>query len=318
MRLRLSCVFAGVASVACAQLGSVAGPSAGYVFDPVARTVRQIRGIAGAATMGDPVDFGVAILTAEISPRGDLAIATAADGSLHFFKLAGGRATELSNLNAGAGTATAVFSPSGSAVALQRADGIQVLRGIPDAPEMAFTAPVRTTMFQASSSAVHIRVTSTAAIAVSDDGSTVLRAGDGEIAVITSAGTRKLADARSNASIVFAPGGRDAAINDGGTVTLFRDVTGAATRQDFPNIGAGSMAFSADGGKLLIAGLRAVTVLQHASGERKLATCDCKIGGLARMGSMFRMNEAGAGPLWLLDVSQDEPKLVFVPARPGA
>jgi hypothetical protein len=316
MRLRLSWVFAGVASVAFAQLGSVAGPSAGYVFDPAARTVRQIRGIAGAATMGDTVDFGMAILTAEISPRGDLAIATAADGSLHFFKLAGSTATELPNLNLGAGAAMAVFSPNGSAAALQRADGIQVLRGLPDAPEVAFTAPVRTTMFQASTSAAHIRATPSAAIAVSDDGSAVLRAGDGEIAVITSAGTRKLADARPNASIAFAPGGRDAAINNGGTVTVFQDVTGAATGQDFQNVGAGAMAFSADGAKLLVAGLRAVTVLDRATADRKLATCECKIGGLVRMGAMLRLNEPGSGPLWLLDPSQTEPRILFVPARP--
>jgi hypothetical protein len=36
------------------------------------------------------------------------------------------------------------------------------------------------------------------------------------------------------------------------------------------------------------------------------------------MGGLFRLNELGTEPLWLLDPSQAEPKLVFVPARPGA
>jgi hypothetical protein len=59
-----------------------------------------------------------------------------------------------------------------------------------------------------------------------------------------------------------------------------------------------------------------VTVLDRATGDRKLAGCDCRIGTLAPMGTMFRLNEAGSGPLWVLDAAA-EPKVFFVPARPG-
>jgi hypothetical protein len=34
------------------------------------------------------------------------------------------------------------------------------------------------------------------------------------------------------------------------------------------------------------------------------------------MGSFFRLNEVGSGPLWLLDPA-GEAKLVFIPARQG-
>src|SRR6516225_690147 len=98
MRLRFICLFAAMGSLAHAQLGSVAGPSAGYVFDPSAQVVRQIRGIAGAATLGDPVDFGMAITGARISPRGDFAVVTAADDSARLFRLTNGAAAELTTV----------------------------------------------------------------------------------------------------------------------------------------------------------------------------------------------------------------------------
>jgi len=33
------------------------------------------------------------------------------------------------------------------------------------------------------------------------------------------------------------------------------------------------------------------------------------------MGDLFRLNEAGAAPLWLLDARQPDPRIVFVPVR---
>jgi hypothetical protein len=315
MRLRFA-LFAALGSLACAQPGSVAGPSAGYVFDSAASAVRQVRGIAGAAVLGDPVDFGMTIVGADVSPRGDFAIATAADNSVHFFRMANGAATEIA-ANLGAAPTLAVFSPTGAAVALYRPDGIQVLRGLPAAPVVAFTAQVRTAFYQPATSAVRIRPMAVGAIAVSDDASLVLRVADGSINVLTASGSRKLADARGPSAIAFAPGGHDAAVVSGGTLSVYQDVAGASTRQDFPNASAtAGVAFSADGTKVVMAGLRAVTVMDRATGESKVAPCDCRIGGLTRMGGLFRLNELGTEPLWLLDPA--EAKLVFVPARPGA
>jgi hypothetical protein len=153
-------------------------------------------------------------------------------------------------------------------------------------------------------------------VAVSDDATVLLHSSEGSVAVITASGSRKLADAKGATAIAFAPKNHDAAVVSGGTLSVYKDVRGAATRQDFPNAAAvAGVAFSADGGKVLMAGLRAVAVLDQASGETRLAECDCQIVGLAPVGTMFRLNDAGAGPVWLVDASSAEPKLVFVPAR---
>jgi hypothetical protein len=42
--------------------------------------------------------------------------------------------------------------------------------------------------------------------------------------------------------------------------------------------------------------------------------CDCAPSALIPMGSVFRLNELGSEPLWLLDSASSERGLVFVPA----
>src|SRR5262249_33832477 len=115
MRFRLTCLFTVMGALASAQPGGVAGPSAGYVFAPDAKTVRQVRGIPGAAMLGDPVDFGMPITRAEISARGDFAATIAADGMLHLFRLANGTAKEVKADHAMTAADRIVFSPSGTA-----------------------------------------------------------------------------------------------------------------------------------------------------------------------------------------------------------
>jgi hypothetical protein len=313
--LRLTCLIAVAGSVVFAQPGNVAGPSTGYVLDSAAQTLRQVRGIAGAATMGDPIDLGMPIIDAAISPRGDAAIVTAvADDSMHLFRLANGTATEITSIKLGA-SGVAVFSPTGAAAALYRPDGVQVLRGLPDAPEVAFTAPIKAALARPVMGAMPTRVIAMGRIAVSDDATVLLHSSQGSVEVVTAAGSRKLASAPGSAPIAFAPRSHDAAVVSGGKLSVFQDVTGAATRQDFPNASAiAAVGFSADGAKVAMAGQRAVTVLDRTSGSTHETSCDCTIGTMTGMGTMFRLNEPGDGPVWLLDPADTEPRLVFVPA----
>jgi hypothetical protein len=64
----------------------------------------------------------------------------------------------------------------------------------------------------------------------------------------------------------------------------------------------------------VIAGVRAVTVVNRQTGESKPVACDCPVGGLTPMGAYLRLNELGTDPIWLLDAAGAEPRLVFVPA----
>jgi hypothetical protein len=114
---------------------------------------------------------------------------------------------------------------------------------------------------------------------------------------------------------VFSPGGHDAAVIDARTLALFSDVSGTATVRRLPGIvGVRSAGFSADGKRLFAAGFgAAVTSLDVASGDRVEIGCDCRPSGLVRMGTAFRLNDFGTGPLWLLEDSAN-PRILFVPA----
>ena len=76
-----------------------------------------------------------------------------------------------------------------------------------------------------------------------------------------------------------------------------------------------ALAFSPGGQTLFVASAtgRAVTTIQVATGDRSALACDCSPSALIRMGSVFRLNELGSEPLWLLDTASDR-GLIFVPA----
>ena len=69
------------------QAGTLGAPSTGFVFDQSAHALRQIQGIPGAALVGTPVDFGLAVTAAWAAPRLDSAFVLAADGQAHLFRL---------------------------------------------------------------------------------------------------------------------------------------------------------------------------------------------------------------------------------------
>jgi hypothetical protein len=75
------------------------------------------------------------------------------------------------------------------------------------------------------------------------------------------------------------------------------------------------VAFAPDGRVVVAhAALRSIDIWSR-SGERKPVACDCEPASLSGFGSLFRLTERTDSPLWLLDVSREEPRVLFVPAR---
>jgi hypothetical protein len=77
------------------------------------------------------------------------------------------------------------------------------------------------------------------------------------------------------------------------------------------------LAFSQDRGTIYVASATAnsVAAFNLASASRTPIACGCTPSTLVPMGNLFRLNELGGGPLWLLDGSAATPRTVFVPAR---
>jgi len=288
------------------QAGKLAAPSLGFVFDPPAHALRRIQGIPGAALVGAPVDFGFAVSAAYVAPRLDsVFVLAASDGRAHLFRLTADAPLERAVDSMGA-PLRVVFSPSGSAAALYSPGSVQVIKGLPDAPAVSATISLHRNL--------RARRPLPDTLAISDDGAYLLYGTGGPIELIGVAGNSRQIMAGGLAA--FAPGGHDAAVISSGKLILFQDIAGAATERSFDGIETPSAAaFSPDGQKLFVASAtgRAVTTIQVATGDRSALACDCAPSALTPMGSVFRLNELGSEPLWLLDTASER-GLVFVPA----
>jgi hypothetical protein len=306
--MKIPVTFCFAACALYGQAGKLAAPVLGYVFDQPAHALRRIQGIPGASVVGDPVDFGFAVSEAVVAPGMDSAFVLAGDGGVHLFRLTADAPRELAVGPLGA-QLRVVFSPSGTAAALYSAGRAQVIKGLPDAPVLAATVSLHATP--------RPQRPVREQLAISDDGAYLLYGTTGPIELIGVAGVRhKAADGARDTIAAFAPGGHDAAVIDSGKLVLFQDIAGAATERSYPGIdSASALGFSPDGQKLFVAssGLKSVTTIQVATGERSATACDCTPNSLIRMGSVFRLSELSSAPLWLLDTGSER-GMFFVPA----
>jgi len=303
------------------QQGTVAGPSAGFVFDHSHHVLRGIRGIPGASLIGDSVDFGFQPAWVSVAPSLDSALAGDAQGSVHLFQLNGTKAVEFRIDGLVAGQQT-IFSPSGSAAALFGSGSVQLLKGLPGAPAISGTLPLSGDFSsQIGAAAVRGSRRSTGApLAVSDDGAYVLLASGGGIRILGVGGdNRQLTAATAGTLAAFAPGNHDVAVVDPENgLSLVQDAAGASVSKPLASPGGlpEAVAFSPDGQMIFVASAAAknVAAFAIASGTSTTLACDCTPAGLIRMGDVFRLNEFGNGPIWLLDAKAGDPRLVFVPA----
>src|SRR5262249_54311290 len=201
-----------------------------------------------------------------------------------------------------------VFSPRGSAAALVSGTRVTVLSGLPDSPALGASLDLES---------------ADDSLAISDDAAYLLAYGRGTVRLLGPASGQnfKLMDTAEGAIAAFAPGGYDAAVADTDAgLMLFRN----AAQGGEPNVLAApddgltspvGLSFSADGRKLFVASSarRSIFSFDLTSGDRGAIACECTPAGLVRMGSVFRLNELGSEPLWVLDPGISEARIVFVP-----
>lgn len=312
--------FAAAAALGCAQQGKVAGPIAGYVFDGATHAVRPVLGIPGASILGDVLPLGYDVASATVSPRADSAVVIAADGSLHLVRLAFGQATETPLNGATQQPDRIVYSPSGTAVALLAANRAQIFGSLPDAPTLVATMDLGTAAAaQETMQSVRRGVPATfGSMALSDDGALLLAATGTTVHLVASGAPVNAFDTGGRATVVaFAPGTHDAVLATRYSVDVIRGVDTLRNQQPLapgaPLDSAAGVAFSADGKSLFLSGGQGVTVFDLTTGASTAVACNCAPTRLERMGNVYRLNDTGSGPLWLLDPA-GTPRIVFVPA----
>lgn len=305
--------FISVPLLLCGQQSQITGPVSGYVFDTSARALRPILGIPGASLFGSPVDFGFPVTSVAVAPRQDAAFVTAADGTLHLFRIQSNTPADLNFNGLANAPERVVYSPSGTAAALYGAGSLQIVSGLPDSPSIAAALTLSA---------------APDALALSDDATALLVASGSNIELYNGAADLGMLTSTAGPALVaFAPSARDAAIVDrtGAGIVVFRNLTGTVAPQplaasDDTIQSASALAFSTDGQQLLLAasGSQAVTTFNLATGARSAIPCLCTPATIARIGDLFRLNELAQDPVWLLDARPATAGVTFVPALAGS
>ena len=296
--------------VACAcsgQSGSeVSGPTLGFVWDPAARLIRPIAGVAGAAFLATPMELGFAVRSAVVSPRQDFALVLPEAGSALKLVRLRDRIAEVRTVEGALPDPDGIlFSPSGTAAALyaEATGAIQVITGLPDRNVIRR----ETTLANPEES---LRV-----MALSDDGELLLT---GARMLGPEPGFRELPVGGPVSALAFRPQSHDLLIATPESILLVRDVDTAAQFQVVdPAAGAVALAFSTDGkrGFAVHAAEGAITVFRLDQGTSTRIACRTspRVLQALRGNDVFRLNEISEGPLWLLDAGEVDARVWFVP-----
>ena len=291
-----------IASAALAQVdrGSMNGPVLGLVFDRDAGAVRPLLGVPGSSTLGAPLDGASGLRE---SAAASYALAIDSEGVAAVVTSAGRHPLSI----AAKGATRAAVSPAGSAAALYFGDSgtAQIFTGMPDAPQSLRTVTLDSAPI---------------ALAVSDDGATLLatvRSGRGEVVYSYqgSQAAQVFYSARRISGLAFMPGSSAAIVAEPNAVKVVTPEFGAQAIGGADIADVVAVAASGDRSRLFIA-TRSGRIVIHelASSSETSLMCACEPAALTplRGNAVFRLNEMGNGPLWLLDADSPQPRISFV------
>jgi len=314
----------------------------GFVLDRDLRALRPLRGIAGAATAGDPVQLDLPLAEAWMSPQQAYALAVNSEnGHVVLIDLTAEPVKSTALEGAFARPYPVAISPGGGVAALADMDRrrVQIIKGLPRAHWAAGELEIAP------------EITEIEALAVSDDGTALLIATRGAVYVagrqllvdrgeveermrgFRSRGAmsverkqrfRRLIEARRASAVTFLPNTHDVLFSDAeeNRIVLVRDVM--ATAESFTLAsgadgisGPVAVQLSIDGRRLFVAnsGAASVSVIEIETGAVTNLACPAAPAGLypLRSASVFRLNEPAGAPLFVLDGGGDRPRILFVP-----
>lgn len=302
-----------LAGSAAAQSNSttVTAPVLGLVFDAGTQKVRTLMGIPAASQLGGTLD-GTPLAAVAISSGQAYALALE-DGTGAALLVSQSGRQPLTGVRAGA--QLAAVSPLGTAAAVYFGDTgkASILTGLPDAPQIK-----REVTLDGAPSA----------LAVSDDGASlaaVVSLAANQATVFSyspdGAGQALLSDRRFP-SVEFVPGSTSLLMATQTAVYLYQSRQGLQLLTDQRDgvtniVGA---AASGDGARVFI-GMQSgqVAVRDLAASTQTLLQCSCQPAGMWRLRgkAVFRLNELGAGPLWVVDGDAAAPRILFVAMPAG-
>jgi DNA-binding beta-propeller fold protein YncE len=293
---------------------SIQGPQLGVVYDSTQSALRPILGIPGAATLGQPL-VGVLGLR-KIAISQSLVLATQGEhNQVVVLSLAQTPVTPVAVPGAGRGPDELVLSAGGLAAVLyyqKERNLIQVLSGLPASPKVS--AELYLSAGQSPS-----------ALAVSDDGKTVLAGVGSKVLLVTGTGEVPVLSELGSIAAITSPTAGTAFIADGGHNQIYRvrglggnietDVVAGAKQGISSPV---AVAVSHDGSRAFVANSKSETIsIIELAGQLSVTkiACGCAPTGLNPLygGDVFRLTEPSSRPIWVMDASASEPRVLFVP-----
>lgn len=294
--------------------GSIEGPRLGVVFDSAQNALRPILGIPGAATLGKPLEGALDLRKTAISQS--CVLATQGEhNQVVVLSLKQTPLTPFAVPGADRGPDELVLSAGGQAALLyykKERNLIQVLSGLPASPKVS--AELYLSAGQSAS-----------ALAVSDDGKTVLAGAGSKVFLVTGTGEVPLLSELGSVAAITIPAAGTAFIADGGNNQIYRlrglggnmetDVV-AGPKQGISSPAA--VAVSRDGSRAFVANSKSETIsIIELTGQISVTkiACRCAPTGLSQLsgGDVFRLTEPSNHPIWVMDASARDPRVLFVP-----
>lgn len=327
MAWRFAAVFCLIVQLVPVRGQHVQGvPVLGFVLDESLHRLRPIVGISGAASLGPAFPSDVDLNVVAVSPKQDYVLALLGDTREAHILMAKDafNATRIEGVLPGADRI--VLSPDGSAAVLysESTAQAQIVSGLPDHPSTSWNMDLSTLPARPG------------VMAVNDSGSVLLVAqmpsepastdDPPPVAVFSLAGNLTYVKLGGPVTaIAFVSGRTDAILAGGSQVVLIGDIAGQANAMDLTGgdtrvSGTIAVAATPDARKVFVASRDTSKVVIFSTGGEAptTASCPCDLSGLFRLKgtSLYRVTPYTGDPLWMLDVSGANPRVVFVsPAR---
>jgi len=295
---------------------TIQGPELGFVFDSAKGALRPILGIPGAAVLGQPLTMGVEVRKVAISPLGDYALAVAGEhNQAMVFSTGHSPLAGVPVQGADRGADQIAVSAAGKAAVLyyKAASRIEIVTGLPASPKV--------------SSELYLSAGDTlTAIAIGDDGHTVLAGAGNKVFEVAAGGEVPVLSDLGHVAAITIPASGTAFVADSGNNQIYR-VQGLGAGIDAaviagPKEGISTptaVAVSQDGSRAYVANAKpgSVSIINLKTEGTSTIACGCTPSGLNRLAGSetFRLTEMSNRPLWLLDTSGTAPRVLFVPAE---
>jgi hypothetical protein len=273
---------------------TVGAPNLGYLFDPSLGAIRPVAGIPGAAIVGPA---SLSVRNAVIAPGQAFALVdTGENEPLSIWRPDG----TMQSLDGTSPVSQIVFSPTGNAAVLHSSNLVQVVTGLPDSPVVSqIAAPEGSRIF-----------------AVNQEGD-VIAGGDLVWLLRWNESPKQLAVSGPISALAFQ--GSDLLVVGAGQILSLHNLADGTEYRTLATYADDrtplAVQFSPDATRAFAATSDGeILVLSIEGQELARLACGCRPSGFQRLAgnSLFRVNEAGNGPIWLLDAAA-EPRLWFVP-----